>query len=619
MKRTLGIMMLVAAVGAVGAQDPTPPARPVRPAEPARPAPAPRIYTPRPYIEIDEARIRAEADRAAREVEREMSRVDLDAVREQSARIAEMAREASRDFNRDANRIALEASRAAVEASREMVDAARVDARRFAEEFRDGFRDFTPMAPMPAMAPMAAMPAFTPMPAIAPMPFGRMSDGFRVPTPQFIQGDPADSLWRVAQDILNRGDYGRAAQMFKEIGQKFPKSGYQDDLPYWEAFARYKIGTTSELQAGAKLLEPRASKLIGTTTPSSGSSRPYFVMNGGRRGTGDGDVVGLYLRINSALAQRGDDGARSIVAKATQGGTNICDNDEMQVRREAMSALNQMDAATALPIIKRVLDKKDDCTAELRSQAVSLLGRRGDGEAATLLAATAKSDPSKSVRGQAISWLPKLQGDAGVNMLEEILRTEQDEQIQRSVVRTLTSSDNPKARSSMRALIDRKDAPIALRVEAVSAFNNDRATTEDAAYLRSLYTRADNDRLKDAIINALARIGGSENEQWILNIAKNQNEPSQLRATAIGRLMRSNLPVADLIKLYDASDSYDVRSRIVSALENRKEPEASDKLVDIIRNSTIINIRTQALNALMRKKDPRSEKIVQDILDGKKP
>jgi HEAT repeat protein len=330
--------------------------------------------------------------------------------------------------------------------------------------------------------------------------------------------------------------------------------------------------------------------------------------------------VGLYLRINSALAQRGDDGARAIVAKYNQAGpNNTCDSDEMQVRREAMSALNQMDAATALPIIKRVLDKKDECTVELRSQAVSLLGRRGDGEAATLLAATAKSDPSKSVRSQAISWLPKLQGDAGVNMLEEILRTEQDEQIQRAVVRTLTSSEYPKARSSMRALIDRKDAPLALRIEAVSAFSNERATAEDAAYLRSLYSRADNDRLKEAIINALARIGGSENDQWVLNIAKNQNEPSQLRATAIGRLMRSNLPIGDLIKLYDASDSYDVRSRIVTALENRKEPEASDKLVDIIRNSTVINIRSQALNALMRKKDPRSEKIVLDILDGKKP
>jgi HEAT repeat protein/TolA-binding protein len=610
--------MLVATVGAAVAQEP--PTPPARPAPVARPVPAPRARTPLPPIDIDEARIRSEVDRAAREVERasrEFDRIDLDAVREQSARIAEAAREAARDFSRDFNRdFSRDLNREALAASREMVEAAREDARRLG----DSFREFTPLAPMPAMAPMApmaAMPAFPPMPAMAPMAFGRAGDGFYVPLPQWIQGDPADSVYRVANDVLNRGDYGRAAQMFKDIAQKYPKSGYQDDLPYYEAFARYKIGTTNELQTAAKLLEPRASKLIGTTSPSNSSENRFFV--GKSRRSSDGDVVGLYVHINSVLAQRGDANAIGIVTKATQAGANTCDNDDIIVRREAMGALSQMEAATALPIIKRVLDKKDECTVELRSQAVSILGRRGDADAATLIAATAKSDPSASVRVQAISWLPKLQGDAGVNMLEEILRTEQDERIQRAVVRTLTSSDNPKARSSMRALIDRKDAPINLRIEAVSSFSNDRATTEDAAYLRGLYARADNDRLKEAILNALGRIGGQENDQWILSIAKNQNEPSQLRGTAISRLMRANLPIADLVKLYDAADSYEVRSRIVSALENRKEPEASDKLVDIIRNSTVVNIRTQALTALMRKKDPRSEKIVQDILDGKKP
>jgi len=55
----------------------------------------------------------------------------------------------------------------------------------------------------------------------------------------------------------------------------------------------------------------------------------------------------------------------------------------------------------------------------------------------------------------------------------------------------------------------------------------------------------------------------------------------------------------------------------VSALENLKEPEAADKLVDIVRNSTVINIRTQALNALSRRKDPRSTQLLTDILDGK--
>ena len=76
-------------------------------------------------------------------------------------------------------------------------------------------------------------------------------------------------------------------------------------------------------------------------------------------------------------------------------------------------------------------------------------------------------------------------------LLEELLRTEQEDRIQRAVVRTLTSSDNAKARSSMRALIDRKDAPVSLRLEAVNAFNSDRATTDDAAYLRPGGAKAD--------------------------------------------------------------------------------------------------------------------------------
>src|SRR5262249_34788376 len=170
------------------------------------------------------------------------------------------------------------------------------------------------------------------------------------------------------------------------------------------------------------------------------------------------------------------------------------------------------------------------------------------------LGVTAKSDPSVSVRSDAISWLPKLQGDAGVAVLEEMLRTEQDERIQGSIVRALTSSDNAKARTSMRALIDRKDAALNLRIEAINSFNSDRTTADDAAYLRTLYGRADNDRIKDAIISALARIGGQENNDFILAIAKNTNESSQLRSAAISRMMRSNMSVAEWAKLYDAAD-----------------------------------------------------------------
>lgn len=618
MKRITLAMMLVAVGGAVAAQTPpTPPVRPApaTPATPIAPEPMPAPRAARAPIAlpalspIDEDEMRFRLNEFGR-----LDRLDLDAARETlRARQLEMSEAA-----REANRFAFEDMRRAQEMT---LEHARLSV--------DAIRDFAPptplapMEPMPAMAPLARMALEAPR--MAPMPLAaRMSEGFVRPSPQFFQGDPADSAYRFAYDVLTRGDYGRAAQLFRDVAQKYPKSSYQNDLPYWEAYARYKIGTTDELHSAVKLLEPRASKLIGTTSSATGAltiggtPRPgdgYY----GRRGASDNDVVTLYIRVNSTLAQRGDRGAADIVAKAAQSGVNTCDREDMQVRAEALAALSQMDPAAALPRIKSILEKKDECSAELRRRAVFMLGRRGDAEAATLLGTTAKSDPSVSVRSDAISWLPKLQGDAGVAVLEDLLRTEQDESITRSVVHTLVASDNPKARTSMRALIERKDAPLNLRIEAISSFNNDRTTTEDAAYLRGLYARADNDRIKEAIVSALGRIGGPENDAFVLSIAKNQNESSQIRSQAIARLMRGNTSIADLGKLYDASESLNIRQQIVSQLDRRPEAEAADKLVDIAKNSTIQNIRMQALNALIRKKDPRSTQLVSDLVDGKKP
>ena len=336
----------------------------------------------------------------------------------------------------------------------------------------------------------------------------------------------------------------------------------------------------------------------------------------GRRGAGDNEVLSLYVRVNSVLAQRGDRAAADVIAKAAQAGVNTCDREEQGLRAEALNTLSQMDPAGALPQIKNILAKRDDCSSELRRRAVFILGRRGDAEAATLLGVTAKSDTSISVRSDAITWLPKLQGDAGVAVLEDLLKTEQDENIQRAIVRTLTSSDNAKARTSMRALIDRKDASLSLRVEAISSFSNERATADDATYLRNLYGRADNDRIKDAIIGALARIGGQENDQFILAIVKNQNEPSQLRSAAISRMMRSSMSVADIGKLYDVADSRNIRVQLVNQLDRRQETDATaaDKLFDIAKNSTDSQVKLQAFNALMRRKDERTKQLLNDFI-----
>ena len=555
----------------------------------------------------------------------------------------------TREISRQASEAAREAAQAAREASRidqeQIREMARVDAQEVNRAVRESMRnfnfdfDYAPMVAAPRVAPMPPMPAMAPM---APMTSvyvggGRDFTDRQAPAP-WVQGDPADSAWRVARDALNGGDYGRAARLFNDLIAKYPKSQLVDGAQYYEALARYKIGTTDELHQAAKILQPMVAKLPPRTSNSdvSGQSTRVGLARGIGQGCGDGvctpvsysyrnvgfsdsEVAALYTRVNGALAQRGDKGAQDILnSTLNQTGGLACDREDQDVKIEAMSALFQMGSSAALPAIRKILDRKDDCSVQLRRNAVFILGRQTDTESANLLITVAKSDPSVDVRAAAINYLSRLPGDAGMATLEDLLKNDQDERIQRAAIRALNASDNVHARTSMRALIDRKDAPMNLRVEAINSFSSDRTTNDDAAYLRGLYPRAENDQMKDAILNALSRIGGSDNDQFILSIAKNPNESSRIRSSAISRLSRSpTITTADLGKIYDAADSYDVRSRIVQILGTRKDPESADKLIDITKNSTVPQIKREALQAIMRRNDPRAAQLLNDIIDGK--
>jgi HEAT repeat protein/TolA-binding protein len=493
-----------------------------------------------------------------------------------------------------------------VERQRELEERQRELAERQRDRsFERGWELMSPATPM--AAPLPALPSVQPTPAIAPRAFdekgwvSRDLDGDflnRRPREAWSQGDPADSIYRVAREALNRGEYRRAAQTFNELTRRFPNSAYAYVSGYWEAYSRYRIGTTDELKLADRVLQN-----LGSRSALSGTRD-------------DTDVNGLWTRIRGALAVRGDVGSSEMIEEKARGAGTSCDREDLLVRVEALNALSQMDAAAAMPILRRVLDRKDECLVELRRRAVFMLARRGDKEATNLLITAATNDPNIEVRVNAIEYLPRMPGDAPLDALEDILRTSDDERVQRAAVRALVSSDNPDARAIFRTLIERKDASETMRMQAIDAMNKERATPEDAAYLRALYSRVENDRLKSAIISALARIGGRENQAWLTNIVRNTNETSQIRTTALDRLSRSpDLTIADLGRMYEAADSRSMRERIINALANRKEPEATDKLIEIARGGTDPEMRRMAINHLSRKNDPRTTKLLMELIE----
>jgi len=135
-----------------------------------------------------------------------------------------------------------------------------------------------------------------------------------VPAPWAVE-DPADSLYRAARDALNRNDYTRAADLFRKIRDTYPQSQYTPDAYYWEAFALYRRGGTTDLKTALGSMDVQEKKYPKAATR--------------------GDARSLATRISSELAKRGDPVAAAKVdsqAKtAAQGCPDPDDEDDVRI------------------------------------------------------------------------------------------------------------------------------------------------------------------------------------------------------------------------------------------------------------------------------------------------
>ncbi|MDQ6613097.1 MAG: HEAT repeat domain-containing protein [Gemmatimonadota bacterium] len=597
-------LMLCAAAGAAQQPPtpPTPPARATRPVRPTPPAPAPRpsrvlhpgdpdydLYYDRAmdaidsktFMKLDELRNLNLDFKNNFRFDQPLMSADLqDRLRDATVRGVEMAQRASEAAERG-SMIGMRAADAAQRA---------VESARLGERFAESF------APLARIgADIAANVGANFSTAFAPQ-GGSLSPRWQQTWGQ--DRDPADSVFSSARDALNRGDWRRSADLFATVFSKYPKSTRVAAAAYYEAFSRYRIGTTDDLKTALRVLTERASSTPGNSYNNN-------------------EAASLATRIRGVLAQRGDpEAARQLQADAQKG--KICDSEDMQVRSEALSALAQSDMVAATPMLRRVLEKKDPCTLELRRRALSILLRRADTAATSAAISVAKNaDETIDLRTDAIQYLSRLPGDNALAALEDLMRTSNDRDVQRAAVRSLANTDNPKARQAIRALLERSDVSEQLRYEALSSFEHDRGgSAEDAAFLRGLYSKLQVERLKTQAIAAVSKTAGTENEQWVLSVARNTSESSEVRANAISRMYRMPaITISEISKLYDTADSRQMRDQIISVLSQRKEPEAIDKLGDIVKNGTDPSTRQRAISALGRKDDPRAKKMLQDLID----
>ncbi len=423
-----------------------------------------------------------------------------------------------------------------------------------------------------------------------------------IPPEPWVKSDPADSLYRLAREAMSRGDYKRAAELFHRIPERFPQSAYASQAIYYEAYSLYRSGGDDDLSAARdrlNQLKQRDAKVWKS----------------------DGAV--LLTRVCGELAKRGDEACAADSERnaqkdpPVQTGKSCPDEDEENDDRiAALNALLQMDADRAMPILQKVLARRDACSAGLRRKAVFLVSQKRTPETANILMNVARTDPDQEVREQAVFWLSQVPGDETAIALDSILRDPKtDPEIQEKAIFALSQHRGTRAGATLRAFAERSDVNSDLREKAIFWLGQNRSE-DNAQFLKDLYKKLDNDDLKEKVIFSLSQMGGADNYRWLMDIALDSKEDIELRKKALfwagqGR----TVDVADLVRLYDSMNDREMKEQLIFVYSQRREDAALDKLFQIGKNDPDRELRKKAIFWIGQSRSPRAAQYLQELIN----
>ncbi|MEO8227022.1 MAG: HEAT repeat domain-containing protein, partial [Gemmatimonadota bacterium] len=292
-------------------------------------------------------------------------------------------------------------------------------------------------------------------------------------------------------------------------------------------------------------------------------------------------------------------------------------DDDSDIKLAALNGLLQMDAERAVPILRKVLARRDSSSACLRRKAIFLVSQKQTEGTEDILLDAARTDPDPEVKQQAVFWLSQVGTDKAVTALDSIIRRSNDPALQDKAIFALAQHGGARATASLRAYAERTDVPEDMREKAVFWLGQNNSA-ENAAFLRTMYGRSQSTALKQKILFSLSQAGGADNEKFLLDIVRSKTEPVDARKQALFWAGQSgSIGSAELGSLYGSMPDREMREQIIFVLSQRNDSAAMDKLIDIARKDPDPNMRKRALFWVGQSKDPRATQLLQDILDEK--
>jgi len=450
------------------------------------------------------------------------------------------------------------------------------------------------------------------------------------------QQNDAESSYREARRELTRGNFRQAIELLSALRDEHPSSVYAGDSYYWQAFSLYRLDALRDALA---LLDTQLATYPNAST--AGDARDLELRIRDRLGQrGDPVAAELSLRIAQAtleqelgrnrqsrasasyvyeqalanstmvseIALRRAAGALAAIdARGMTGSFRAQEGcEDEQVQQAALQALMQMDSDRALPILEKVLARRDECSVPLRKQAVFVLSQHDPDVTESIIVRVARNDPEPEVQEAAIFWLSQVGSESALDALMEILAASDAPRLQENAIFALSQHASPRAGEILRGYALDTTRPERIREKAIFWLSQ-HPNTGDADFLITLYEGLESESLRESVFFSLAQLNDASAVDWMLERALDSSESTELRKQALFWAGQdSTVDLDQLGGLYQRLDNREMKEQLIFLYAQRDESAAVDRLIEIARVESDPELRKRVVFWLGQTGDDRA-------------
>ena len=302
-----------------------------------------------------------------------------------------------------------------------------------------------------------------------------------------------------------------------------------------------------------------------------------------------------------------------------------CENESVQ--QSALTALLRLET-DRMGDVRSALERTDECSINLRRQAVNWLARQDTEEAEQELIKVATSTLDSEVQKAAIMGLRRFVTIGSLRTLSEFARQSDDEGLRSAAVVALGRNRHEGAGEVLWQLFRDLNQQEGFRAEVFTALG--RRTDVSTESLVTSYGTVGSEDLKIRLLQTLGRRAGTGEEDvtnWLFDRALSQPESIKVRQAAINAWALG--PTIDLVRVSESYESLepDLKERVFFALYRQalstsdrvKAALAVDKMIELARLETDPEVRQRAVAWLGNTESERAVEFLRELLQSPRP